>query len=90
MVRLERVKTTTLVQAIKETVRHEHQVLVCAPSNAAVDLLVEKLSEQGVKVLRIGHPARVTEQSLSKTLDAMIATHTNYQELKALRKKMNN
>ncbi len=81
-------KTTTLVQAIKTTVSQEQQVLVCAPSNAAVDLLVEKLSEQGLRVLRIGHPARVTEQSLSKTLDALIAAHPNYQELKALRKKM--
>jgi ATP-dependent RNA/DNA helicase IGHMBP2 len=63
-------------------------VLVSAPSNAAIDLLVDKLSEQGLNVLRIGHPARVTEQSLSKTLDARIASHPNYQELRALRKKM--
>lgn len=81
-------KTTTLVQAIKRTVKDEQQVLVCAPSNAAVDLLVEKLSDQGMNVLRIGHPARVTEQSLSKTLDARISEHPNYQELRALRKKM--
>jgi hypothetical protein len=81
-------KTTTIVQAIRETIRLEHQVLVCAPSNAAVDLLVEKLSEQGLDVIRIGHPARVTEQSLSKTLDVRIAAHDSYQELKAMRKKM--
>jgi superfamily I DNA and/or RNA helicase len=81
-------KTTTLVQAINLTIQSENQVLVCAPSNAAVDLLVEKLSEQGLNVLRIGHPARVTEQSLSKTLDARIAAHPNYQELRGLRKKM--
>jgi len=81
-------KTTTLVQAIKSTVKDEQQVLVCAPSNAAVDLLVDKLSEQGLFVLRIGHPARVTEQSLSKTLDARIAEHANYQELRSLRKRM--
>jgi ATP-dependent RNA/DNA helicase IGHMBP2 len=81
-------KTTTIVQAIKYTVKEEGQVLVCAPSNAAVDLLVEKLSEQGLNVLRIGHPARVTEQSLSKTLDARIAEHQNYDELRSLRKKM--
>lgn len=81
-------KTTTIVQAIKRTVKDEQQVLVCAPSNAAVDLLVDKLSEQGLNVLRIGHPARVTEQSLSKTLDARIAEHANYQELRSLRKKM--
>jgi ATP-dependent RNA/DNA helicase IGHMBP2 len=81
-------KTTTLVHAIVQIVKSEKQVLVSAPSNAAVDLLVEKLSEQGLNVLRIGHPARVTEQSLSKTLDARIAEHPSYKELRVLRKKM--
>lgn len=81
-------KTTTLVQAIKQTIRDENQVLVCAPSNAAVDLLVDKLSEQGLQALRIGHPARVTEQSLSKTLDYRISSHPNYKELRNLRKRM--
>jgi ATP-dependent RNA/DNA helicase IGHMBP2 len=81
-------KTTTLVQVIKQTIKAEKQVLVCAPSNAAIDLLVDKLSEQGLNVIRIGHPARVTEQSLSKTLDARIAAHPSYQELRGLRKQM--
>ena len=81
-------KTTTLVQAIMLTVAEEKQVLVCAPSNAAVDLLTDKLTEQGLTVTRIGHPARVTEQSLSKTLDARIAAHEHYKELRTLRKKM--
>ena len=81
-------KTTTLVQGILYTVKIETQVLVCTPSNAAIDLLVEKLSEQGLNVLRIGHPARVTEQTLSKTLDARIAAHSNFSELRVLRKKL--
>lgn len=81
-------KTTTLVEAIVRTVKEEQQVLVCAPSNAAVDLLTDKLSEQQLSVLRIGHPARVTEQTLSKTLDVRISEHAHYQELRALRKKM--
>jgi ATP-dependent RNA/DNA helicase IGHMBP2 len=81
-------KTTTLVHAIMHVVKYERQVLVCAPSNAAVDLLADKLSDRGLSVLRIGHPARVTEQSLSKTLDARIADHPSYRELRALRKKM--
>jgi len=81
-------KTTTLVQAIRYTIKQEKQVLVCAPSNAAVDLLVDKLSEQGLQALRIGHPARVTEQSLSKTLDHRISMHTHYKELRNLRKRM--
>jgi ATP-dependent RNA/DNA helicase IGHMBP2 len=81
-------KTTTLVQVIKHTIKEQKQVLVTAPSNAAIDLLVDKLSEQGLNVLRIGHPARVTEQSLSKTLDAKIAAHEDFAELKSIRKEM--
>lgn len=81
-------KTTTLVEAIRLTILEEGQTLVCAPSNAAVDLLVEKLNQQGLNVIRIGHPARVTEQSLSKTLDARIAAHAHFHELRALRKRM--
>ncbi|MBX2897080.1 MAG: AAA family ATPase [Cyclobacteriaceae bacterium] len=81
-------KTTTLVQAILQTQRIEGQVLVSTPSNAAIDLLVEKLSEQGLNVVRIGHPARVTDQTLTKTLDARIATHAHYAELRALRKRI--
>lgn len=81
-------KTTTLTEAIRTTAQQEGQVLVCAPSNAAVDVLVEKLDEAGLNVLRIGHPARVTEQSLSKTMDARIASHVHYPELKSLRKRM--
>lgn len=81
-------KTTTLVQAIVHTQRIEGQVLVTAPSNAAIDLLVERLAEQGLNVVRIGHPARVTEQTLSKTLDARITAHPHYAELRGLRKRM--
>lgn len=81
-------KTTTLVEAIIRTLITENQVLVCAPSNAAIDLLVEKLSERRVNVVRIGHPARVTEGSLSKTLDARIADHPQFSELRRMRKRM--
>lgn len=81
-------KTTTLVAAIAEAVKAEGQVLVTAPSNAAVDLLAEKLGDRGLNVVRIGHPARVTEQTLSKTLDARIAEHVHYPELRSLRKRM--
>ncbi len=80
-------KTTTMVEAIRQTLKFENQVLVCAPSNAAVDLLCEKLSVEGLKVVRIGHPARVTDEILSLTLDAQIAHHTNYKDLKAVKKQ---
>jgi ATP-dependent RNA/DNA helicase IGHMBP2 len=81
-------KTTTLVQCIRRVIQEEGQVLVCAPSNAAVDLLADKLQELGTHVVRIGHPARVTEQTLSLTMDARIAAHQNFGELKSLRKRM--
>ncbi len=80
-------KTTTLVQAIYQTLKQEKQALVCAPSNAAVDLLTEKLSEQGLSVIRIGHPARVTESNLSKTMDAQIANHSYYKDLRVIKRK---
>lgn len=80
-------KTTTLVKAIQNSLAAYRQVLVCAPSNAAVDLLVEKLQELGVSTLRIGHPARVEDHILSQTLDAKIALHDSYRDLKKLKKK---
>jgi ATP-dependent RNA/DNA helicase IGHMBP2 len=81
-------KTTTLVESILETLKQENQVLVCAPSNAAIDLIVEKLSEKGINVLRIGHPARVTEQILNTTMDARIAHHSNFKDLKFMRRQV--
>ena len=80
-------KTTTLVQAIAEVLEQEKQVLVCAPSNAAVDLLVEKLHEHKVNIVRIGHPARVTEAVISHTLDAQLSVHPDAKMLKDIRKK---
>ncbi len=79
-------KTTTLVHSIHHTLKSEKQVLVCAPSNAAIDLLCEKLAVKGLRVVRIGHPARVTEEILSMTLDAQIAHHNSYKDLKAVKK----
>ncbi|GAB3651000.1 AAA domain-containing protein [Echinicola sediminis] len=79
-------KTTTLVEAIRGVLEVEKQVLVCAPSNAAVDLLVDKLTSKGVTALRVGHPARVDDQLLEQTLDAKITQHDSYKDLKKLRR----
>ncbi len=80
-------KTTTLVQSIKSIVSIEKQVLVCAPSNAAVDLLVERLVDQGINTLRIGHPARLSEEVVANSLDSKITKHQRYKSLKENRKK---
>jgi ATP-dependent RNA/DNA helicase IGHMBP2 len=79
-------KTTTLVQAIRQTLKTETQVLVCSSSNTAVDLLTEKLHREGINVLRLGNPARISEDVLSNTLDAKIAAHESYKDLKSYRK----
>lgn len=81
-------KTTTLVQAIKALARRDgERVLVVAPSNTAVDLLSEKLADEGLYVLRIGNPARVSERLLSLTLDSRMAEHSRIKEIKKLKKK---
>jgi len=79
-------KTTTLVQAIKLTAKAE-QVLVVAPSNTAVDLLSEKLAAEGLNVLRIGNPARVSDKLMSLTLDSQMANHPYMKESKKLKKQ---
>jgi ATP-dependent RNA/DNA helicase IGHMBP2 len=79
-------KTTTLVQAIRLTLKSEKQVLVCSSSNTAVDLLTEKLHREGLNVLRLGNPARISEDVINNTLDAKIAAHDSYKDLKSYRK----
>ncbi|MEO9485562.1 MAG: AAA domain-containing protein [Ekhidna sp.] len=80
-------KTTTLVKCIKEIVTVERQVLVCAPSNAAIDLLVERLGNEGLSVLRLGHPARLTPDVIENSLDVKISKHPDFGRLKEMRKQ---
>ena len=79
-------KTTTLVEAIYETLRRENQVLVCAQSNMAVDWISEKLVDRGINVLRIGNPTRVNDKMLSFTYERRFEAHPEYELLWAIRK----
>ena len=79
-------KTTTLVEAIYETLRRESQVLVCAQSNMAVDWISEKLVDRGLNVLRLGNPVRVDDKMLSFTYERRFEAHPDYPQLWALRK----
>lgn len=81
-------KTTTLVEAINETLMRESQVLVCAQSNMAVDWISEQLVDRGVSVLRIGNPSRVNDKMLSFTYERRFADHPDYPQLWAMRKAM--
>ncbi|MFM2386440.1 MAG: hypothetical protein RL660_1197 [Bacteroidota bacterium] len=81
-------KTTTLVAGICELLKHgKPKILVCAPSNVAVDLLTEKLALQKVKILRIGNPVRITEAVLQHSLDNKAAEHSSNKQIKQLRKQ---
>ncbi len=79
-------KTTTLVEAIYETLRRENQVLVCAQSNMAVDWICEKLEDRGVNVLRIGNPTKVTDRMLASTYERRFESHPDYPQLWSIRK----
>lgn len=81
-------KTTTLVEAIYETLHRENQVLVCAQSNTAVDWIAEKLVDRGVPVLRIGNPTRVNDKMLSFTYERRFESHPAYTELWSIRKSI--
>ncbi|MBQ4223460.1 MAG: AAA family ATPase [Prevotella sp.] len=79
-------KTTTLVEAINETLHRESQVMVCAQSNMAVDWIAEQLTDRGINVLRIGNPTRVNDKMLSFTYERRFEAHPDYPQLWSIRK----
>ena len=79
-------KTTTLVEAVYETLHRENQVLVCAQSNMAVDWISEKLVDRGIPVLRIGNPVRVNDKMLSFTYERRFEAHPDYPLLYSIRR----
>ena len=79
-------KTRTLVETIFQTVQREHQVLVCAPTNTALDILTERLLHKRLRVLRLGHPARISETLLSSSLDAQVEASAYGKTIKEYRK----
>ncbi len=81
-------KTTTLIEAIIETLQRETQVLVCAPSNAAVDWISEQLAKRSVNVLRIGNPLKMTDEMLECSYERRYAAHPDYPELWSIRRTL--
>lgn len=65
-------KTTTVIELIVHAIARGDKVLACAPSNTAVDNLLERLVAAKQRVVRLGHPARVSEQLRPYTLDGQV------------------
>ncbi len=78
-------KTRTLVELIRQEVERGHKVLATAESNVAVDNLVERLANSGIKVVRVGHPSRVSKNLHETTLAYLITQHELYGKLRELR-----
>ena len=81
-------KTTTLVEAVIETLERESQVLVCAPSNAAVDWISTQLQRRGVNVLRVGNPLRMSDEMLECNYERRYSSHPEYHELWNIRRTL--
>jgi len=80
-------KTTALVELIRQAVRRGQKVLACAPSNLAVDNLLERLLAGGERAVRLGHPARVLPALREHTLDLMVDDHEDARQARKLAKK---
>ncbi len=80
-------KTTTVIEVIRQAVRRGDKVLVCAPSNLAVDNLLERLLAHGEHAVRLGHPARVLPQLREHTLDIMVDHHPDMRQARKLAKE---
>lgn len=78
-------KTTTIVALIRSLLQVEKRILVCAPSNNAVDLLVRKLDEKGIKVLRLGNVTRIGDSVSHLTLAEKVRSHDDWQHIKKVR-----
>ena len=80
-------KTTTIVEIVKTLVEKGERVLVCASSNAAVDVLTERLATRGLPVVRLGNPSKITEQNLQYCLDRQVINHSQFGLVKELKKR---
>lgn len=81
-------KTTTVVEIILQEVKRGSKILACAASNIAVDNIVERLVPHRVKLVRLGHPARMLPQVLDSALDAQVLRGDNSSLANDIRKEM--
>lgn len=80
-------KTTTLSHAMAHLLEHEKQILFCAHSNTAVDVMTEKLMDLNIDVLRIGNPVKISPLTLSASLDYQCQHSEHHKLVKELKRK---
>jgi superfamily I DNA and/or RNA helicase len=80
-------KTTTLVELMVQAVADGARVLACAPTNTAVDNLLERLVAAGQKVVRLGHPARVSQALQDHTLDGLVERSDEMAVIQSMRRE---
>jgi hypothetical protein len=78
-------KTTTLIGLAEKILQSERRLLVCAPSNNAVDLLTERLLAAGIRTLRVGNISRIHENLLPHTLEETVRNHPEWVHIKKVR-----
>jgi len=82
-------KTVTLAELVRQAIKRGEKVLVCAPSNLAVDNLLERLIDGGVNAVRLGHPARLLPSVVDHSLDALVERHPAVRQARKLLKEAN-
>lgn len=80
-------KTTALLAYVVEMVHRKKRLLLTAPSNAAVDLLVEGCAKRGISAVRMGHPMRLSDEVQRFGLDRLVEVDPEYKQVRDLRKR---
>ncbi|WP_018249299.1 IGHMBP2 family helicase [Orenia marismortui] len=81
-------KTMTAIEILEQSISRYNNILATAASNIAVDNLVERLINKGIKVVRVGHPARVTTDLREHSLDYLVQEHPKYKEAVEFREEV--
>ncbi|HEX6812984.1 MAG TPA: IGHMBP2 family helicase [Planctomycetota bacterium] len=81
-------KTTAVVEFIRQAVARGERILACAPSNVAVDNLAERLLRADLRIVRLGHPARVQEAVRDVSLASLVQDAPEQKLLRDVRREV--
>jgi ATP-dependent RNA/DNA helicase IGHMBP2 len=78
-------KTTTIVELIRSVHKNVGKILVCAPSNTAVDILAERINQRAISVLRLGNITRIDDNVAELTLESVLKNHDEWPYIKKVK-----